>query len=475
MRGLVRGVVVAVAAAMMTALPAGADILPPTGSQPVSEKDFAGLEARLDELEARGQESPDVEAVVGVVPQAVYDEFPGYAQLIRGGDPVPQFAQSGASIPPCVAQGSQLLSGFPPPYGYFAPASTNNFCLPNGPNGGCDIVAGSGLTFDFRAACRQHDLGYQWAPSTREAVDNRFLVDMQSDCARRTGWRAWQQPFCYGRAALRYAFVRAFGWVGYGNTERPGYNRPVPPTGVPPLVANTSCLQGSHGNVYYPPGGTSIPRGAIIYLSGVVRVNSRIRFEFRDSAGTLLATHLTYFAQENCVVEYESERFNTGLLPVGPVAVSATFPRWEASDEVTQQLGTYNITAGGGTTTCQQYTHPYVYTGTASSTFTRGAIIYPTGVVKRGTRVQFYFYDAGGALIATHLTAPARSNCVINHEPEAMSTVSFPLGAVSVVATYTEWETDQTVTRPVVTLNVVSGGGHGPEPCEPGLLPEPCP
>lgn len=65
---------------------------------------------------------------------------------------------------------------------------------------------------------------------------------------------------------------------------------------------------------------------------------------------------------------------------------------------------------------------------------------------------------------------------MIHHEPEAMSTANFPLGAVSVVATYTEWETDQTVTRPVATLNVVSGGGGGgPGPCEPGLWPEPCP
>lgn len=429
------------------------------GSYPLSEKDFIALDEAVDTLEAAAAQAnggtssfaPDpIDELVSLVPQSVYDEYPDYEGLIRG--TVPDPVESGATIPPCVAAGSQLLPGLPPPYGYFPPATTNNFCLPNGPNGGCDVVRDNGLTFDFRAACRQHDLGYQFAPTTRVAVDNRFLVDMGSDCARRGGLRSWQKPFCYARAGIRYAFVRLIGGPFYGNTPRPGYNEPVPPGGVPPLPANTTCQQGSHAWLYYPPGGASLPRGAEVFLTGVVRVNSRIRFEFRNPEGTLLARHLTYFSQENCVVEHESERFNTAVLPLGPVVVTATFPRWEASDEVTQQLGTYTITAGGGSTTCEQYSHAWVHPG---GTIVRGQTVYPTGVVRRDTRAYFAFYDSNGTLVASHVTQPARSNCVIHHEPEAMSTWSFPVGTVTAVATYTEWESDQVVTVPVTTFQVL--------------------
>jgi hypothetical protein len=473
-RALVVLVATAVGVVPVVAAPsagAGAAHSGPVGSNPLSGKDFLSLYEAVDGLESMAQGGPGadngansalpdpIDELVALVPQSVYDAYPDYDDLIRG-----TVVYSGASIPPCVAQGTQLLPGLPPPYGHFAPATTNNWCLPNGPNGGCDVVPDHGWTFDFRGACRQHDLGYQFAPTSQLAVDARFLLDMGADCARRGGWRLWQQPYCYTRAAIMYAAVTLLGWTAYGNSPRPGYNRPVPPTGVPPLPATTTCLQNSHASVYYPPGGTNLPRGADVYLAGVVRVNSRIRFEFRTAGGMLLASHLTYFAQENCVVEYESEEFDTSVLPLGPVVVTATFPRWEASDEVTQQLGTFTVTAGGGSTTCEQYSHAWVHPG---GYVTQGQFVYPTGVVRRDTRASFTFRDAAGTVVATHLTQPARSNCVIHHEPEAMSTWALPVGPISVTATYVEWESDHQVTVQVGGFHVVApppGGGGGEDP-----------
>jgi hypothetical protein len=58
---------------------------------------------------------------------------------------------------------------------------------------------------------------------------------------------------------------------------------------------------------------------------------------------------------------------------------------------------------------------------------------------------------------------------VIHHEPEAMSTAGFPLGTVTVRATYTEWESDYQVTTTVGVYTVVAptggGGGGPPDPC----------
>lgn len=490
-RALATLTVATLGVAVFAALPVTAGATDgPVGSNPVTEKDLDSLLQRLDVLEEAASQAQagetggstedfqadPIDELVAMVPQAVYDEYPGYDGLIRGTANPDDVIHTGASIPGCVAAGTRLLPGFPPPYGYYQPATTNNFCLPNDTNGGCSGVPDNGLTFDFRAACRQHDIAYHFAPTARSTVDGRFLTDMGSDCARRGGWRIWQQPYCYERAALYYLGVRLFGGLVYGNASRPGYNEPLPPGGFEPPPAPTTCLQPSHGTLYYPPGGANIPRGATIYLAGVVHQHSRIRFEFRNSSGTLLATHLTYFSEENCVVLYESERFNTSYLPVGPVAVSATFARWEASDEVTQQLGTYNITTGGGTTTCLQYTHAWVHPG---GTIVQGQTVYPTGVVKRYTSVWFAFYDGGGTLVATHLTRPAGSNCVINYEPEAMSTWSFPVGTVTAVATYTEWESDQVVTVPVTTFQVVAGypggsggGGDGGGGCGDVVCPE---
>jgi hypothetical protein len=457
------------AALVIAALPAAPAAAQVEGSHPVTESDYVALSAQLDKL-AESSDAGDVESVVRLVPQQVYDEHPELVDIIRGA-PDPMFTGSGPAIPGCPAQGRQLLAGFPAPYGHWQPNPTNNWCLPNGPNGGCgpSWIRDSGLTFDFRAACRQHDLAYQFVPTDRYLVDLQFLVDMRADCARQP---SWAKPFCYGRAGLYYAAVAALGWCCYGNADKPGYNRPVPPGGMPP-IQSPPCAQSTHAWVHNPLGGPSVPRGSTIYLTGVTRKFSRVRFDFTDGANNLVASHLTYFSDDGCVIRHEPEAFNTARLPVGPVTVRATFTRWEDATTVTEPVATLQIGAGGGSTTCQQYSHVWIHPG---GTITRGQVIYPTGVVRRGTRITFHFHDQGGALFASHTTAAARDNCVVHHEPEAMSTAGFPLGSVAVTATFTEWESDQVVTRPVTTLTVrqPTGGGGGGGGCYPALLPEPC-
>jgi hypothetical protein len=202
-------------------------------------------------------------------------------------------------------------------------------------------------------------------------------------------------------------------------------------------------------------------RGTVFNMTGVVRRQNRVLFEFFDSSWNLAATHLTYFSDNNCVVRHEPETFNTNRLPLGTVFVTATFAAWEQNETVRrQQIATLQITAGGGTTTCNQPTHAWVYGG---PTVTQGAIVYLTGVVHKYSRITFNFYDPNGNWITQHLTQPARDNCVVHHEPEWFSTSRLPIGTVRVDATFLEWETDQWMTRQVATLTVLEAPPPPPD------------
>lgn len=82
---------------------------------------------------------------------------------------------------------------------------------------------------------------------------------------------------------------------------------------------------------------------------------------------------------------------------------------------------------------CRQL--PHVWVG-PSNDVAQGTTVYPTGVVVPGTRASFGFYNAAGQLVASHVTRPARGNCVIHHEPEAMSTAGLTPGYYYVYASY---------------------------------------
>jgi hypothetical protein len=66
----------------------------------------------------------------------------------------------------------------------------------------------------------------------------------------------------------------------------------------------------------------------------------------------------------------------------------------------------------------------------------QGTTLYPTGVVVPHSRANFYFYNSAGQLVKTHLTQPAHDNCVIYHEPEAMSTWDMPPGYYYIYASF---------------------------------------
>lgn len=439
-----------------------------------SEPEYAQLQSGMASVEAANQQAMQqggaiapatIEYLVSMLPDPVFQQIPLADDLIRG-DPsaIAAVTHSGATVPGCPPAGLQLMAGFPAPYGFYSTNPTNNWCMPNGPDNGCNVIpdtrsAGFGIeVYDFRAACRQHDNAYRWVPASQLAVDARIFVDAVADCNTRN---VAIRPFCYSWAAILFVGVFVGGFPFYGNSAREGYNRPVPPGGVPPLEPAPTCAQSSHARLQTPGNTTTMSRGTVFNLTGVVRRHNRVLFEFFDNSWNLAATHLTYFSEHNCVVHHDRETFNTNRLPLGTVFVTATYAAWEHNETVRRQhISTLAITAGGGSTTCNQGSHARVHGG---STVYQGTTVYLTGVVRRQSRITFNFYDANNNWITQHVTQPARDNCVVHHEPEWFSTWRLPIGTVRVDATYLEWETDQWMTRQVATLTVLQ-----PPPPPPG-------
>jgi len=484
------GVVLALLVALAVAIPSAPRAAAMT-SWP-SEPQYAQMQSDLASVESANQQAIEqggtlspatIEYLVSMLPDPVFQQIPLADDLIRG-DPAALAAvtHSGATVPGCPPAGLQLLAGFPVPYGFYSTNPTNNWCMPNGPDNGCNFLpdtrsAGFGVEiYDFRAACRQHDNGYRWVPASRTAVDARIFVDAVADCNTRN---PVIRPFCYSWAAVLFTGVFLFGFSAYGDAAREGYNRPVPASGVPPLEPAPTCAQSSHARLVTPGNTTTMSRGTVFNLTGVVRRHNRVLFEFFDSSWNLAATHLTYFSEHNCVVHHEREAFNTNRLPLGTVFVTATYAAWEQNETVRRQhISTLWITAGGGTTTCNQPTHAWVYGG---PTVYQGTTVYLTGVVRRYSQITFDFYDADGNWITRHVTQPARDNCVVHHEPEWFSTWRLPIGTVRVNATFLEWETDQWLTRQVGTLTILAPppppppGEEDPTPCGGMRICEPYP
>jgi hypothetical protein len=92
---------------------------------------------------------------------------------------------------------------------------------------------------------------------------------------------------------------------------------------------------------------------------------------------------------------------------------------------------------GGTWYECGQVTHVFWSLGsTWSEDITRGTTLYVTGVVVPRTRINWGFYNAAGQRVKTHLTQPARDNCVVHHEPEAVSTWDLTPGYYYLYASY---------------------------------------
>ncbi|HEX6041585.1 hypothetical protein [Longimicrobium sp.] len=71
-----------------------------------------------------------------------------------------------------------------------------------------------------------------------------------------------------------------------------------------------------------------------------------------------------------------------------------------------------------------------------SKDVTWGTTIYLSGITVPGTRVNWRIYDANGQLQISHLSQPSRSNCVVHHEPEGVSTWGLVPGYYYLYASY---------------------------------------
>ena len=397
------------------------------------------------------------EDAVATLPTEALQYYPELAAFIEQGTlPAALTAYTGEYVPGAPEAGTQLLPGYPGPYGFYSPNQTNNWAMPNSPTGGCGTsflnVPDTGPYFDFSRACRQHDLAYRWAPVFRLEVEHRLLREMLYDCSLRSRLTG---ALCGIQAGIYATATTVFGGPFYGNPT-PGYSAP----GDAVVWSPTSqCAQSSHVWVSTGGFGPRVPNNRSLYFTGVIRQHSRARFLVTDSAGNVVLEHTTHASYTNCVIHHEPERVSANTLPNGVYQVRALFNAWE-NDQLTEvNLGTLEIYTATGSTSCNQYSHAWVI-GTESPR-TVGAVIYPTGIVHRFTTAQFDFVNAQGAVAYQHTTQPSRSNCVIHQEPEAQSTAGWTPGVYTIRVTYVEWETDQVVTRVVGTLNLQAGDGGG--------------
>ncbi|HEV7671051.1 MAG TPA: hypothetical protein VGS22_21245 [Thermoanaerobaculia bacterium] len=441
------------------ALPAQASIAP---------GDFAGVFSRVS-LAARSTEkeltaasdaldaATTAEEAASLLPESVYQDHPELVTFIETGvlappPPPPSTLFTGEQIPATPAAGGTLLPGLPPPYGLYTSNPTNNWGMPNSKNGGCgpEIIRGDGAYFDFRRACRQHDLAYRWTPvppSQRLQVENRLLHEMLYDCSLRgpvTG------ALCAIRAGIYFLGTTIGGGFSYGATPTPAYNTEGKPMTWP--VPYSFCAQPSHPWVFTNGYGNRVPRAKPIYFTGVVRQHSRVLFQLIDGAGNVALQHMTHAARTNCVIHHEQEAIPAFYLPNGVYEVRALFTPWETEEVTVQILGNLEIFTPTGTTSCNQSSHVWVYS--AQNPPHVGATIYPNGVVKGNTAATFTFVPRAGGTTRYHTTHAAQNNCVINYEPEARSTAGWAPGLYDIYAAYNEWETDGVVTKLVGVLDL---------------------
>jgi hypothetical protein len=428
-------------------------------SEPTTE---AEIVQRLDALDA----ATSADEAAALLPESVYQQQPDVVALIETGS-LPSSASltwfTGEAIPPTPPAGGTLRPGFPAPYGFYTSNPTNNWGMPNSPSGGCGpaIIRGDGAYFDFRRACRQHDLAYRWTPvppSQRHLVESRLLHEMLYDCSLRSPVTG---SLCAIRAGIYYTATSLLGGFSYGATPTPGYNAKGDPMVWP--APYSSCAQASYATVFTDGFGNRVPRTKPLYFTGVVRQYSRVLFQLIDASGNVALQHMTHAARTNCVIHHELESVPASLLPDGVYQVRALLTPWETEEVTVQNLGSLEIFTPTGSTSCNQLSHAWVYG--AQTPVTAGTYIYPTGVVHRNTRVYFNFVPQAGGASYQHTTQPSRDNCVVHHEPEARSTAYWAPGRYDIYATYTEWETDGVVTKLVGLLDLQ--GPPPPPTCDP--------
>lgn len=87
---------------------------------------------------------------------------------------------------------------------------------------------------------------------------------------------------------------------------------------------------------------------------------------------------------------------------------------------------------------CNQIPHPFFSLGnnTYSNDVAQGTTLYFSGVVARGTRVVYGFYNPAGQLAAIKETTAAGSNCVIAHEPNGFNTAALAPGYYNLYASF---------------------------------------
>lgn len=419
-------------------------------------------------------EAPDVEALFasGTVPPVDVLLPPDMAT------DVPSFARTGETPPGCPFEGEKLHPTLAQaglrPYGIYPTNPTNDWCMPNSPTGGCDVV---GNVWGFNRACRQHDLAYRWKPVSDLGripfVEGRLYRALLQVCASR---RWWQFVPCYATANLVIPFTIAFGGFAYGRGTTAGYSEPGGPEGwrqspvTPPFDrCPTPAL---YAQLYTGNYSTMILRGKPLYFTGVVRKYSKVRFQIRDLAGNLHLEHVTKPARDNCVVHHEPEAVSSNVLSPGEYQAFARFTTENATPVNTEQdvdvpLQRFSVFVPSGQTTCQAESGTYVFPANRGAVV-QNAVVYPTGVVRRHTRATFHVLNPAGQAVWTHTTQPARSNCVIHHEPEAR-VLNLPPGEYTLRTSYLAWENDAWVTRDgtltVIAAGTGGGGGGGSGDC----------
>lgn len=87
---------------------------------------------------------------------------------------------------------------------------------------------------------------------------------------------------------------------------------------------------------------------------------------------------------------------------------------------------------------CNQFPHPFFSLGnnTYSNDIAQGTTLYLSGVVARGTRVVYGFYNPAGQLVAIRETTSAGNNCVIAHEANAFNTGELAPGYYNMYASF---------------------------------------
>jgi hypothetical protein len=192
-------------------------------------------------------------------------------------------------------------------------------------------------------------------------------------------------------------------------------------------------------------------------LSDRTRVDDQF---FADSTSDCTAAHPWYSLRRYaCYVV--AGVYRLGMLFSGPFYGRNDIPGYSRPRQPGEALPIFRpfVLPGNGST-CNQDSHAWV--GGVGTTFTQGATMYPTGVVAAATRIVFDFVNpATGQIVLRHVTNPSRANCVVHHEPEAVSSWNLPTGQIDVYAKFTRWEAVEDVRVLVNQFTIMPGGGGG--------------